>query len=145
MGIWNGNHALFAHTMTPTALVGLRTLKEVPIPPQTISAVGVSHLSVVASPVTGGTIHLYSGSGSRERGGQTGISRATPPPHLRMLTVGVTDLNTADHKIESRLRGHSLLIWPRDLLLAATETRSQRSSEERPPLDLSMGCNVRVN
>jgi hypothetical protein len=82
--LWNRGHALFAHTFTPTALVGLRKAEGQPsIPPHTASAVGVSRL-------------------------------------------------------RNNLRGHSLLIWPRDLLLAATETRSQRRKAPKSDRSLTL-------
>ncbi|KKL11662.1 hypothetical protein LCGC14_2543500, partial [marine sediment metagenome] len=46
MELWIGNLAPCAHQLTPIELVGLRNLKMVANPPQTISSVGVSHLSV---------------------------------------------------------------------------------------------------
>ena len=47
IGTWRENKAQFAHTMMPTELVGLRTLKKVLSPQQTISAVGISHFRTI--------------------------------------------------------------------------------------------------
>ncbi len=61
MGLWVENTAQIAHPMTPTALVGLRTLKEVLYSQQTISAVGVSHFRTIGESKRG----FLSDSGSR--------------------------------------------------------------------------------
>ena len=61
MGLWIGDHAQFAHPMTPTALVELRPLTRVSNPPQAISAVGVSHFHTIGGSKRG----FLSDSGSR--------------------------------------------------------------------------------